>query len=501
MGLTFGDSSETSKNQGRLRRVPDYTSRPVKLRLFALVAALMLVLFVAEKARDPRSWRWFFAFDAEPPPQRIENRVPPRLSPTAGEPVGTVVIARDPGQEEPSTASGAETNVDKAGSNQVTRPAFDPVAKAWSQGLKELWNQLSSDQRTLLYRLLESVQDEKLWPESDRAAAAGLVAALDQKWTEYHVAAYQSVAELKGQEQQQWTDVLRQVNDRWKDEVHSPLVEAAAGRTILPDDYKHLSGFLESLSELNLGRVRDDSPFLRPDENQLWHHLFWQLGRTDEKSLAAKSQGQVAYAQLYRQPARYRGQIVTVRGSVRRAYRVQASRNHLGIDEYYVFWMHPFESADTPLVVYALELPSGFPALKERDRDGMTALHEEVAFHGYLFKRGAYPGQSGTYNAPLLLARVGQWKPERLGMRETERLGSRIIWQAVALALAVATVIAAAVYWTSFRRRAPKALTDELAVSASLRSLQGANVLPSPAEALRNIEQQARAAEGQAPGA
>jgi hypothetical protein len=504
MGLTFGDSSETSNPGGRPRRVPDYTSRPVKLRLFALLAALMLVLFVAEKSRDPKSWQWFFALDADPPPQRIENRLPPRQSPTAGEPVGTVVIASADGasHEAHRTGDADETNPSPAGpAGQTAPPKFDPVAKAWSEGLKEVWNQLAIEERTLLYRLLESVQDQKLWPEKDRAAAEGLIAALDQQWTDYHVAAYQSVAQLEGEDQAQWMEVLRQVNVRWKDEVQAPLLVAAAGQTMLPDDHKHLTGFLADLNVLNLSRVRDDAVFLRPDENQLWHHLFWQLRRSDEASLASKSAGQVAYAQLYRQPAKYRGQLVTVRGAARRAYRVQASRNHLGIDEYFVFWVQPFESADTPLVVYALELPAGFPALKDRDQGGgMTVLNEELVFHGYLFKR-AYPGQSGTYNAPLLLARVGQWKPEPLGMRETELLGGRIIWQAVIVALAVATLVAAGVYWTTFRRRTVKEPKDELSINASLRSLQGANVLPPPEEALRYIEQQARDAEGQTPSA
>ena len=500
MGLTFGDSGDPGEQGARLRRVPDYTSRPVKLRLFALVAALMLVLFVAEKARDPRSWRWFFALDADPPPQRIENRLPPRASRTAGEPPGTVVIAsadaRNSGEADDTRPSVA---VEPGASNV---PPLDPVAKAWSEGLKEVWNQLAMDQRTLLYRLLESVQEQKLWPEQDRAAAEGLIAALDLKWTDYHVAAYQSVAQLEGEDQRQWTEVLRQVNGRWKDEVQAPLHLAAAGRTILPDDHQHLSRLLANLTALNLSRVRDDTVFLRPDENQLWHHLFWQLRQTDEPSLASQSLGQVAYAQLYRQPARYRGQVVTVRGAVRRAYRVQASRNYLGINEYFVFWMHPFESADTPLVVYALELPAGFPPLKDRDRErGMTVLNEEIVFHGYFFKRGAYAGQDGTYNAPLLLARVGQWKPEPLGMRETELLGGHIIAQAVIVALAVAALLAAGVYWTTFRRRTARAPKDELAVNASLRSLQGASVLPAPKEALRNIEQQARAAEGKPPDA
>ena len=488
MPLTFGHSSESSPSGGRLRRVPDYNSRPVKLRLFALVAALMLVLFVAEKARDPKYWRWFFAHENAPPPQRIENRLPPQVGRTTGQPAGTVVIAAE-----------ADAKSDAADRPAADAPTFDPAANAWSAGLKEVWNQLDPSQRTLLYRLLESVQDEKPWPDTDRAAAESLIDAIDKSWTDYHVAAFQSLADLPQDEQTQWMQVLRQVSDRWKEDVHAPLLGAAQGRIVLPDDQQRMKSFLADLNALNLSRVRDDAVFLRPDENQLWHHFFWQLRRTAVPELAAKSQGQVAYAQLYRQPAQYRGQVVTVRGAARRAYRVQASRNHLGIESYYVFWLQPFESADTPLVVYALELPPGFPPLKDRDRSGMTALNEELTFHGYLFKRGAYPGQSGTHNAPLMLARVGQWNPEPLTMRQTEQLGGRILWQAVILALSAAALIAAGVYWTSLRRRAALSPKEDLAIAASLKSLQQENVLPPPDEALRQMEKEARGIESRPP--
>ena len=64
MGLIRTDDDRHPR--GRLRPPPDYTSRPVKLRLFAIVAARMLVLFVAEKARDPDNWRVAYPRPAGP---------------------------------------------------------------------------------------------------------------------------------------------------------------------------------------------------------------------------------------------------------------------------------------------------------------------------------------------------------------------------------------------------------------------------------------------------
>lgn len=494
MGLTFRDSDADKGQEGRLRRVPDYSSRPVKLRLFVLLAALMLVLYVAERARDPKSWQWFFLLDQQPPPEQIDNRLPPKMGRTDGEPVGTVVIA---GEDRPDDAAAPAAH-----KPAVAAPRFDPLAKAWTEGLGELWSQLSSDERTLLYRMLEDVQDKKILPDAQREAAASLVAALDQRWTEYHVAAYQSVAQLEGEDQARWTGVLQQINSRFSDEVKASLETFAGGRTVLPDQEQSLARLLEDLTALNLRRVQDDTPFLHPSDNQIWHHLFWQLRRSDDAALADRSMGEVAYAQLYRQPAQYRGQVVTVRGAARWAYRVRASHNQLGIKEYFVFWLQPFESADTPLVVYALAPPHGFPTLKDRNRDGeMTVLNEALTVHGFLFKRGAYAGRGEIYNAPLLLARTPQWKPEPLTMRVTEAQGSQLVWRAAIVAFFASALIAAVVYWTTFRRVRPAPLKDELAIAAALRNLKDADVLPSPEESLRQIEREAQGADGDRPPA
>src|SRR5688572_26478917 len=108
--------------RGRLRPPPDYTSRPVKLRLFVIVAALMLVLFVAEKARDPDNWRWFFAMNGPPEAERIDNRAPHRPARTAGQSLDTLVIAADDDEPlEPAGDKKAATGDDKNAESGATR--------------------------------------------------------------------------------------------------------------------------------------------------------------------------------------------------------------------------------------------------------------------------------------------------------------------------------------------------------------------------------------------
>ncbi len=483
MGLTFSDA-EQDQRAGRLRRVPDYSSRPVKLRLFVLVAAFILVLIVAEKARDPKSWQWFFALDERPTPQKIDNRLPPRSDATEHD---VIVMARDGGDAEASDHD-ASDNADEKAKSPAAAP-FDPLARAWGEGLKALWNPLDSDQRTILYRLLECAHDAEIWSGDETARAEALLAQLEESWSEYQQLAKESLADLDADEQLRWQQVLGKSDRRFREEVLSSLKFVAEGRIILPSQQRQLGEFLAELESLSLRRVKDDTPFLTFDDNQIWHHLFWKLKRTADADLGRQSLGQIPYAQLYRQPAQYRGKLVTVRGAVRRAYYVKASRNHLGIQNYYVFWLQPFESADTPLVVYSLNVPPGFPPLEERDGSKIARLDEEVTVHGYLFKRGAYAGQHGTYNAPLMLAQMPTWHPSTIDFTG-DAASPRVLWQAGMVAIALAVVITGVVYWTSFRRDRRPRLHDERTIAASLRSLEDDSGVLSPQEALKQLEEQ-----------
>jgi hypothetical protein len=483
MGLTFTDADKDS-SPGRLRRAPDYNSRPVKLRLFVLVAAFILVLIVAEKARDPKSWQWFFAIQEPPPSQRIDNRVPPRADTSSDD---VIVVARD---SAPAAVGGGV---------QAQAAAFDPQARAWSEGVKALWDALPSDRRTLLFRLLEQAQDQATH-DDDGAAAGELLAELERVWSEYQSTAGESLAGLDDEERNRWQRVLDAIDRRFRDETLEPLKSITGGRTVLPAEKVALERFLADLTRLCLDRVADDAPFLQPDDNQIWHHLFWQLQRSSDADLARQSVGQTPYAQLYRQPRQYRGKLVTVRGAVRRAYSVRASQNHLGIATYNVFWIQPFESADSPLVVYSLDVPPGFPQLEDRDRGKMARLNEEVTVHGFLFKRGAYVGGQGLYNAPLMLARMPQWHPATISMTG-EGISPRVLWQAAIFALAAALLITSAVYWTSFRRQRHPLPHDERSIAAGLRSLADKAEILSPHEALRQLEQQSQASPRDSAGA
>ena len=201
-------------------------------------------------------------------------------------------------------------------------------------------------------------------------------------------------------------------------------------------------------TETGPSEVRDDTPVFRPAEQEDW---FAAISRVQEATTPPASR--VAYLQLHSQPAEYRGKFVTVKGTVRLAYRVPALANELGVKEYFVYWIHPVGGPDAPILVYALTAPPGFPIAETIAQAGQRQkkLHEDVEDTGVFLKRAAYAGQGGTFTAPLIVAQGPKWlradeAPARLPLSPLE-LGIAAI---IALVFAVCLT---AVVWKRSRRR------------------------------------------------
>ena len=160
-------------------------------------------------------------------------------------------------------------------------------------------------------------------------------------------------------------------------------------------------GMLDEVAGIDLSAIRDNT-VLRGDERPAWNELLDILNHTDEAALAASSLGPAGFTQLFRQPHEYRGRTVTVSGTVRRAFPLDAISNEFGIGSYWQCWLFPDGSLN-PIVVYALHMPDGFPS-------GMS-VRERVEFDGIFFKRWAYAAERDTRTAPLVLARQPRWQP------------------------------------------------------------------------------------------
>jgi hypothetical protein len=187
------------------------------------------------------------------------------------------------------------------------------------------------------------------------------------------------------------------------DEFIAELPEASAG----DDEQDGQDGYFPGVKPKLLATVRDDM-LLIPSEQDAWYHLCAVLKNADAEELEKASLGRKGFVQLYEQPKEYRGRLVTIRGEVRQAEQFEANPNNYGIEAFWKITLRPAGGPNSPILVYSLDMPTGFPSGKD--------LREEVTFTGFSYKRVAYQAEgetSGgeTRTAPLLVAKIGQWTP------------------------------------------------------------------------------------------
>ncbi|NLE37692.1 MAG: hypothetical protein GX621_06665 [Pirellulaceae bacterium] len=161
------------------------------------------------------------------------------------------------------------------------------------------------------------------------------------------------------------------------------------------------TGFFPGVNPLLLETIRDKERF-RSEEQEAWFHFFHILKTADPAKVQSASIGRVARIQLLEQSKAYRGELITVRGTIRRAHRLAAPENEFGTAGYYQLWVWPDESPDWPIVVYCLDLPDGFPT-------GMSVA-EEATLTGFYFKRWLCKTRGGLDLIPVVLAGRVEWR-------------------------------------------------------------------------------------------
>ncbi len=156
--------------------------------------------------------------------------------------------------------------------------------------------------------------------------------------------------------------------------------------------------------EPQLFKTIRDGTIHRKQERESWFNLLRVLEATDQETLDEARPQPATYVQLFQQSDEYRGELVTVSGTVRRACREGIARNDFGIKKYWQVWLRTRDNQFAPLVVYCLYLPEGFPT-------GME-VSAEVEITGFFFKRWKYnDANSEPRTTPMLVARTVIWQP------------------------------------------------------------------------------------------
>jgi hypothetical protein len=212
-----------------------------------------------------------------------------------------------------------------------------------------------------------------------------------------------------------------------------------------------------------LRAVRDDT-WHRDSERDAWFNLLEVLREADPQQLEAASLGPIAFVQIFQQPEYYRGKLVTIEGKVHRAHRLFAFPNDQGIEGYWQLWIEPVGGPAEPVVVYALELPEGFPT-------GMD-VQEPVRVTGFFYKRWAYGAADGIRTAPLLLVRTVQWQqvdPTARPMFDTQL--SIVVMVSIVGGLGLLAV------YSWLNRAAPEVRREPVASPENLRALEREEVV------------------------
>ncbi len=389
MTQNFGTDDEPSSRSPR--QPPNYLSRAVQMRMLMLVGCLMMVIIAMIEARKPKYYRWLFPENVSEDAGDIDTRllIPP--------------VELQPDDEDATPKDAADETEDNVQIDVVHR---EQIA-TWTA----LLTKVKSEGRLLLYQVLLAGRERKKLTDEQKQDWGVILKQFDEGWEAYDAKASNAVLQMPDEnpDKRVWLNVLLRLRSRWSQmkEVFDLIVQ---GRYLLPKDQEVLNDLEELFDEIALNGVKDKTFSNRPSESDAWFRMLDRVRTSSRKQLEEQSLGHVGFLELFRQPQTYRGKVVTIHGTARMAYHVRATKNIYGIAGYYIFIVKPNGGVNSPLTVYALETPPGFPEVKDRDLDRTTTtLFEEVEFTGYFFKNRAYRAKGGSFISPTLVARVAKW--------------------------------------------------------------------------------------------
>ncbi len=164
--------------------------------------------------------------------------------------------------------------------------------------------------------------------------------------------------------------------------------------------------FFPGVEASYLAEIHDNSPFM--EDGQAWFNLLEVLGNNTPKLIHQSSTGEVTFGQLFEQPEVYRGHLVTVRGTVKRAEWIAYEENRVGLDGIYRFVLRLEDGPNRPLILFSREKPVGFPL-------GQYVDNQQIEVTGFFYKVWNYPSDLGPLLAPVMLAGDFHWYPQAAG--------------------------------------------------------------------------------------
>ena len=152
-----------------------------------------------------------------------------------------------------------------------------------------------------------------------------------------------------------------------------------------------------------LAGVEDAAPVRSASENypeeRAYNYLLIHARKFRVAELRSQARADLAFVHLFEEPAKYRGQLVTLKGRLRRLWRFDppALPAKEGVPNLYEGWLYANGTVTNPFCILASELGPGLTTGEKIDR--------EVTYTGYFFKRYRYKAGDGWRDSPLLIGR------------------------------------------------------------------------------------------------
>ncbi len=465
--MRFGRDDRDSILAPRRRPPPNYLARGVQWKILVLLFLFMGVLALMSHARKPETWQWMWKLQGGESPADTKA-LPSGSSSTSQQGTAsnhawpqtrlpTDVDTRPPrpgagerSSAEPLVSGGTSISVQADGGSE---PQDDNVKMAQLDGWDHVLRQLAESQRKLLRRGLWRQRHDQRLTGNEQADWRELMGRLRQFWDAYHTRAWASVAQDEGlltdAQKRLSMEIIQASKTIW--EQRSAALSAVGESQPLTDEQAaQVSDLQRQFDQRALAQIEDNTP-LRSADSEAWDRCWEKLQALSPAALS-RAEGPLSFVQLFSQPAEYRGRLVRVTGTVRWGYRVDAQEQRFGTSGYIVLGILPGHGTSSPMVVYCVELPPGFPEIRRGESaERGSQLDEDVEVTGFFFKRWLHSSAGGANLSPLILGRITQWAPHPASLRNAP--AARIsAWTAAVAVMAMAllgTGIATWVYRSS----------------------------------------------------
>lgn len=155
-----------------------------------------------------------------------------------------------------------------------------------------------------------------------------------------------------------------------------------------------------------LNPVTDSTLGIRDHEANALYYLLAKAAAIPRNILEQSADPAPPFVVIMTESPKYRGQLITVKGRLKRLTPLKVNENSYGIEHLYEGWFFSKDSGTHPWRVLCTKLPKDIP--QGTNLEKMPA----VQITGYYFKKYGYPSAAGKLQtAPLLIAGQIRWFP------------------------------------------------------------------------------------------